>query len=76
MSSTWETLPPSTGLAAMVANFTPGGMASMPYWALPLVLSGVSSRFSGRPIRRNALGSFSGGSFGGVTAAARPARAP
>ena len=44
--------------------------------ALPLTLSGVSRRFSDRPIKRKALGSLSGGSFGGVTAAARPTSAP
>jgi hypothetical protein len=43
----------------------------MAYVALPLTLSGVSRRFSDRPINRNALASLSGGAFGGVTAAAR-----
>ena len=48
----------------------------MPYWALPLTLSGVSRRFSDRPINRKAPASLSGGSFGGVIAAARPTNAP
>ena len=43
----------------------------MPYLALPLTLSGVSRRFNDRPISRKAPGSLSGGSFGGVIAAAR-----
>ena len=30
LSSTWPTLPPSTGLAARVANFIPGSITSMP----------------------------------------------
>ena len=48
----------------------------MLYVALPLTLSGVSRRFSDRPINRNALASLSGGAFGGVTAAARLTNAP
>ena len=41
------------------------------YFAAPLVFSTVSSRFNGRPIKRNAAGSFRGTSLGAVTAAAR-----
>ena len=48
----------------------------MPYWAEPSTLAGVSSRFSGLPISRNAEGDFNGGSAGGFKPAARPVNSP
>ncbi len=75
-SSTCATLPPNTGDAAIVANFMPGNIASMPYTAEPSTLPGVSKRFSGLPIKVKFFGSFSCGFFGGVSFVAVSASAP
>ncbi len=48
----------------------------MPYIALPLTLSGVSSRFSGLPISLNSETGFSAGSFGGSMRLASSIRSP
>jgi hypothetical protein len=59
-SSTLLSVPPKTGQIAMAAIFMPGSWTSIPYFVLPLTLSGVSSRLAGVPIslksRTNRLG--------------------
>src|SRR5258708_22164350 len=44
---------------AIAATFIPGCFVSIPNFAWPLTLSGVSSRLAGVPIRVKSFGSFS-----------------
>ncbi len=71
LSSTWATLPPTTGEAARAAIFSPSMRTSMPYCALPLTLSGVSRRFTGLPISLRSLSALSLTSCGAGSLAAR-----
>ena len=48
--STEISLPPRTGAAITVATRMPGLITSMPYWALPSTLAGISKRGTDFPI--------------------------
>jgi hypothetical protein len=75
-SSALASLPPGTGDAATVAIAMLGRRASMPNSALPLTLSGESSRLWALPIRVNALTSFSLTFFGAGSLAAASTSSP
>jgi hypothetical protein len=70
------TLPPNTGGRATSATSIPGSRTSRLKTALPLTLSGVSSRRVGLPTMRNAFGSFSLTFSGGLRSAAFSASLP
>src|ERR1051325_3413858 len=57
-------LPPSIGARSIEATSMPGTFTSIPNWALPSTLDGVSSRRIRVPTRRKSFGSLRGGSFG------------
>jgi hypothetical protein len=50
LSSTLSSLPPRTGAMASVATRISGTITSMPYWAEPSTLAGISSRAGDVPI--------------------------
>src|SRR6202158_600783 len=70
------TLPPNTGQSLIAALSMPGSLTSIPYIILPVVLSTVSSRFSGLPAIFQSLGSLSLISVGGSSLAAASATLP
>src|ERR1700687_54400 len=70
------TLPPNTGQSLIAALSIPGSLTSIPYIILPVVLSTVSSRFSGLPAIFQSLGSLSLISVGGSSLAAASATLP
>jgi hypothetical protein len=70
------TLPPKTGGRATSAISIPGTCTSRPKTALPLVLSGVSSRGVALPISLKSLGSFKATLRGGLRPAAFSASLP
>jgi hypothetical protein len=76
LSSTLPSFPPTTGLIASVAYFMPGNRTSIPNWAVPFTLEGVSSRLAGVPMSVKSLGSFKVTSVGTGSFAAFSARAP
>ncbi len=75
LSSTWPTRPPKTGLCAMVANFMPGSIASMPYTTWPLTFFGVSKRLNGLPMILKSFG-FSALDFAAANPVATSTNAP
>ena len=58
-------VPPSVGQCLIVANTMSGNHVSIPYFALPSTLDGMSTRGSGFPMSRKLAGSVSGGSPAG-----------
>src|SRR5450759_2907808 len=70
------TLPPNTGQSLIAALSMPGSLTSIPYIILPVVLSTVSSRFSGLPAIFQSFGSLSLMSLGTSSLAAASATLP
>src|SRR5437879_9328160 len=70
VASKRATLPPNTGQRAMTATSIPGTLTSIPNWALPSTLGGVSRRRTRVPRIFQSFGSLSGTSAGVGSAAA------
>jgi hypothetical protein len=75
-SRTARTFAPKTGGCSTSATSMPGRCTSMLKTALPVTLSGVSSRFVGWPTMRKSFGSLSGTSCGTGSIAAAAATWP
>ncbi len=76
VASKLATVPPKTGQRWTVPTSIPGTLTSMPNTALPVTLSGVSSRGVPLPINLNWSGVFSVGFWGTGSGAALSASSP
>src|SRR5881296_3846950 len=76
VASKRATLPPNTGQRAITATSIPGTFTSIPNWALPSTLGGVSRRRTRVPRIFQSFASLSGTSAGAGSAAALAASFP
>jgi hypothetical protein len=75
-SSTFAAFAPGSGARAITATSMPGTCASMPNFAVPLTLLGVSRRFKGLPRILKSLRAFSVGFAGALCLAAASTSEP